>query len=288
MLLSAAVVAVIAFGVYHLASEPADLPGSDAGETAETGEAADTGGRGADTDADNPYADLYYYEADKQPRYVAYAADHPEMSPDQVVWQVDADLDKAPYTDVSLIEDFSPPLMVNKHCKLPDDFVPENLVQIATGQQMTEETKDAYEVLRSAATATGFRISAASAYRSIAYQKEVYGRYVASEGAERADTYSARPGHSEHHTGTTIDLIGPAGTLNGFTGTPEAAWVAENARRFGFIIRYTEENQDVTGYMPEAWHITWVGTDVAETMHEENIGSLEEYVVKYRTHAKKD
>jgi D-alanyl-D-alanine carboxypeptidase len=103
-------------------------------------------------------------------------------------------------------------------------------------------------------------------------------------GREAADNFSARAGHSEHHLGTAIDLVGVAGTTEGFAGTPEAEWVTENAWKYGFIVRYTDENQDVTGYTPEPWHITWIGTEAAAVMHELGIGSLEEYTVKYVTH----
>jgi D-alanyl-D-alanine carboxypeptidase len=149
---------------------------------------------------------------------------------------------------------------------------------------MTAETRTAYEALRDAAGAAGRRVSAASAYKSIEYQKGVYNKYVMEEGKEAADSFVARAGHSEHHLGTAIDLAGSEGTTKGFAGTPEAAWVAENAWNYGFILRYTEANQDVTGYTPEPWHITFVGTEAAAIMREQGIESLEEYAVKYINH----
>ncbi|MDR1571290.1 MAG: M15 family metallopeptidase [Clostridiales Family XIII bacterium] len=248
---------------------------------------AGDGTDGADGSTDGAgaaFEGFYYFEADKADRYAAYAAQNPEMPPGDVVWRVNADVDRPPYTDVATITDFSHPLMVNKHRRLPDGFEPAGLVETSSGQRMTQDTKTAYEAMRDAASAAGFRISAASSYRTIEYQKGLYNRYVTQDGREAADTYSARAGHSEHHTGTTIDLIGPAGTLRGFVGTPEAAWVAENAHIYGFIVRYTEENSDVTGYTPEPWHVTWVGADIAGAMRSEGIGSLEEYVVKHVDH----
>jgi D-alanyl-D-alanine carboxypeptidase len=275
-----------------LSGETAEADGEADGQGAEAiiGEGAEAGTAGDGSDGSLPDADsgafesFYYFEADRMERYAAYAARNPEMPPGDVVWRVNADVDKPPYTDIVTITDFSHPLMVNKHRRLPDDFEPAGIVETSSGQKMTQDTKVAYEAMRDAASAAGYRISAASSYRTIEYQKGLYNRYVTQDGRDAADTYSARAGHSEHHTGTTLDLIGPAGTLRGFVDTPEAAWVAENAYLYGFIVRYTEENSDVTGYTPEPWHVTWVGTDIAMTMRAEGIGSLEEYVVKHVNH----
>ena len=104
----------------------------------------------------------------------------------------------------------------------------------------------------------------------------------------KVDTYSARPGHSEHQTGRAIDLCGSFGSLNDFINTPEGPWVNENCYKYGFIIRYQQDIIPLTGYKYEPWHITYVGTEVAQTMHDLNIRCLEEYVVKYIDHQPPD
>jgi D-alanyl-D-alanine carboxypeptidase len=251
-------------------------------DEAEAGRAAPEGEESVST-ADL-FGAFYFYEAENLSRYAVYAQRRTELSADEVVWRVNAKLDKAFYTDVTEITDFSPPLLVNKYRRLPDDFVPQDLVNTSSGQQMTADTKAAYEAMRDAAGALGYHISAVSGYRSIEYQKGLYNRYVMEEGKAIADSYSARDGHSEHHTGMAVDLVGPAGDLQGFVDTPEARWVAENARLYGFIVRYTEENADITGYIAEPWHVRWVGTEIADLMYAEGIESLEEYVVKYVDH----
>jgi D-alanyl-D-alanine carboxypeptidase len=275
------VVAAIAFGVYNMALNVFNSGPDGAAAGGGLSEGAEADGGAA---AEDPHEGFYYFEEDRRWRYMNYAALYPDAAPGDVVWMVDANLDRPFYSDVVVIEDFSPPILLNKYRRLPDDFEPEGLVNTSSGQEMTAETKAAYEAMRDAAGAAGQRISAASAYRSIEYQKGVYNKYVMSDGKELADTYSARAGHSEHHTGRAIDLIGSVGTLEGFGGTPEAAWVAENAWLYGFIVRYTEENQYITGYVPEPWHVTWVGPEIAERMRAEGIGSLEEYFVKYVWH----
>jgi D-alanyl-D-alanine carboxypeptidase len=292
-------VAMIAYGVFLLSMSMYEANGN--GETSAEDPPAEAGdalpgqsgaggdappGRAASDDdaAENPFAAFYWSESDRQARYENYAANRPKLSPEEVVWRVDADLDRIAYTNIETVTDFAPPILLNKYRKIPDDYVPPDLVNTSSGQQMTAGTKSAYEALRDAAGVAGCRISAFSAYKSIEYQKGVYNKYVMDYGKDAADDFIARAGHSEHHLGTAIDLAGSAGTTEGFAGTPEAEWVAENAWRYGFILRYTEANQDVTGYTPEPWHITWVGEEAAAIMHERGIGSLEEYVVKYVRH----
>lgn len=253
---------------------------------AKTGE-TETPARSGGADAAQPnarFAGLYYYEEERQDRYLRYEAAHPEFSPDEVVWQVNADLDKPFYEDPSEITDVdSEQALVNKHFYLPADFTPAALVTLDGDYRVTPATKEAYGRLAADATAAGCAIRVGSAYRSIDYQVNLYARYL-SEDPGNADNYSARPGFSEHHTGRAVDLIGPAGTLRGFVGTKEAEWVRENAWKYGFIVRYTQENEAITGYESEPWHITYIGEEAAARMREYGISSLEEYVVKYVLH----
>jgi D-alanyl-D-alanine carboxypeptidase len=257
------------------------------------GEAAEDPARDAPLETDaaapppDPYArfsDLYYYEPERLDRYLRYEAAHPALSPEEVVWRVDVDVDKPFYEDPIEIADVdSEQALVNKHFKFPDDFAPAEFVSIDGDYRVTPATKDAYTRMRADAAAAGHSIRAASAYRSIEYQTNLYARYL-REDPNNADNYSARPGFSEHHTGRAIDLVGPSGTLRGFVGTKEAEWVRENAWNYGFIVRYTAENEEVTGYESEPWHVTYIGKEAAARMHDENIGSLEEYAAKYVRH----
>ena len=112
----------------------------------------------------------------------------------------------------------------------------------------------------------GYELIARSGYRSYDTQVMLYDRYVKEDGVEAADTYSARPGHSEHQTGLTIDITSDSvhgGLTETFGETDEGKWVAENAHRFGFIIRYPENRVDETGYQYEPWHLRYVGTEAA-------------------------
>lgn len=235
----------------------------------------------------NPYAQVYYYEADKQQRYERYQVDHADLVPEDVVWQVNAGLDQDFYTNIITITDTEVmPLIVNKYHQLPADYVPAGLDTLPSGKPATKATCAAYKAMADDARKAGLSLYAASAYRSYDLQNRLYTGYIKQEGGDKAkvDTYSARPGHSEHQTGRAIDLCGSFGSLSDFINTPEGPWVNENCYKYGFIIRYQQDIVSLTGYKYEPWHITYVGTEVAQAMHDLNIRCLEEYVVKYVDH----
>lgn len=112
-----------------------------------------------------------------------------------------------------------------------------------------------------------------SGFRSYTVQKNLYNSYVRRDGAKNADRYSARPGYSEHQTGLAFD-INYADSR--FTGTPQAVWLAENAHKYGFILRYPEGKESVTGYMYEPWHYRYIGVENAEKIYASGL-TLEEY-----------
>jgi D-alanyl-D-alanine carboxypeptidase len=283
LLIAAAVVCALVWGGRAIIGVIGDKGADDVDETVRDEEEEDRADE-APPDPNARFSELYFYEGDRLDRYLEYEAAHPELSPGDVVWRVDVDIDKPFYEDpVEITDTDSEQALVNKHFKFPDDFVPAELVSVDGDYRVTPATKDAYERLRNGAVFAGYFVRVASAYRSIEYQVNLYARYKNDDPAN-ADNYSARPGFSEHHTGRTIDLVGPAGTLRGFVGTKEAAWVRENASKYGFIVRYTAENEEVTGYESEPWHITYIGVGAAVLMRENDIGSLEEYVAKYVLH----
>ena len=99
--------------------------------------------------------------------------------------------------------------------------------------------------MKEAAAADGISLSIVSGYRSYSTQESIYWRYVDRRGMEKADTFSARPGHSEHQTGLAMDLNS---LDDNFGDTPEGMWLAEHCHEYGFIIRYPKNKQSITGY----------------------------------------
>lgn len=155
-------------------------------------------------------------------------------------------------------------LIVNKTYGLSRSYNPGGL---------TPECASAFESLRRAAAEDGINIYIESGFRSYEEQESLYEQYVNSRGKEAADTFSARPGHSEHQTGLTIDCNNAS---DEFVGTAEAQWLAEHSCEYGFIIRYPLGKEDITGYKYEPWHIRYVGKELAKELY--NSGeTLEEH-----------
>ena len=155
-------------------------------------------------------------------------------------------------------------LVVNKNIGLPEDFCP-GLENICAEQ---------FYKLSQAAAESGLEIYMGSGFRSYDEQVVVYNDYVIRDGKQAADTFSARPGHSEHQTGLTIDC----NSINDEFGyTDEAFWLAKHAHEYGFIIRYEKDKEDITGYQYEPWHIRYVGSEAATYMYENHL-CLEEYL----------
>lgn len=136
------------------------------------------------------------------------------------------------------------------------------------------EVQEAFTAMRDAAARDGLSLWIKSGYRSFVDQQIVYGSYVEDYGSEQADSFSARPGHSEHQSGLALDVNS---TSADFAGTPEADWIAAHAAEFGFVVRYPQGKEAVTGYTYEPWHLRHVGTELATTLVSEGL-TLEEYL----------
>lgn len=160
-------------------------------------------------------------------------------------------------------------LVVNKEIPLPSDYNP----------GLQPEVIEAYQQMFRDGAERGLDFVLVSDFRTYQYQEQLYNNYVARDGQEAADQYSARPGHSEHQTGLTVD-VGSADSASNLTvkfgDTPEYAWLKDVAHEYGFIVRYPEGKEHITGYQYEPWHIRYIG-DEAEAVYESGL-SLEEYL----------
>lgn len=156
-------------------------------------------------------------------------------------------------------------LIVNKTYELPADY-PTGALNPNALAQFNKLTEDAAKL--------GLSIKCSSGYRSYKDQERIYNNYVAIDGIVKADTYSARPGHSEHQSGLAIDVNSIDYT---FLNTPECDWLAKNAHKYGFIIRYPLGKEAYTGYSYEPWHIRYLGVDTATAVYNSGL-SLEEYL----------
>ncbi len=174
-------------------------------------------------------------------------------------------------------------ILINRDHPIPDhyrdtvDFVelkyPDHTVFLEI------ETADAFQKLQSAILAAGIRVEADSGYRSPGYQQELWDRILAQMGEDYTKTHVAKPGYSEHHTGLAIDV-----TLYNSSGEEVFGLYADEYKilfpylhLFGFILRYPEGKENITGYSFEPWHIRYVGLQAAAVIFE-NAWTFEEYL----------
>lgn len=175
-------------------------------------------------------------------------------------------------------------VLVNKNNSLELNYKPENLVKPnieflsdtdEESRYMEEEASKELEKLFEAAKEENIKLIGSSAYRSYKNQVSVLMNEIKSKGVDYANSYVAKPGKSEHQTGLSIDVTNEARAFD--KTTSEAQWLANNAHRFGFILRYPEGKEDITGYKYEPWHIRYVGKDSARDIYNNNT-TLEEYL----------
>ncbi|MGB4091819.1 MAG: M15 family metallopeptidase [Ruminococcus flavefaciens] len=157
-------------------------------------------------------------------------------------------------------------IVVNKSYSVPESYNSSGGINLTAKKQ--------FERLADEAKSQGLNIYISSGYRSYGTQSSIYQDNVSKYGEAIADTFSARPGYSEHQTGLAIDV----NTVDdSFAGTPEARWLADHAHEYGFIIRYPEGKEDITGYQYEPWHIRYLGIDTATAVYNSGL-TLEEYL----------
>lgn len=226
----------------------------------------------------------------------------PEPAGDEAPDQEESDEDAAEKPDqpsdrrpVALVPDpTSITVLVNKEYALPADYVPPDLVEpdvrfiFAEKHEkrlMRAEAARALEEMFRAAEEDGIYLAGVSGYRSYETQEWLFNYYVELQGEETARRYSAEPGHSEHQTGLVMDVSGSTGACAAddcFAGTPEAEWLAENSWKYGFIIRYPEGKEDITGYAYEPWHVRYVGKELAAELYASGM-TMEEYFAQKQT-----
>ena len=227
-----------------------------------------------------------YFNYSYLDRYISYRYKNPNLSDIDVVTRVNIGLDKDFYTNTkesNLLNKTN--ILVNKYIYLPSDYIPNNLVTISSkystsNKMLVYEAKEAFEQMAQDAKEQGYTIRAISAYRSYDYQKQLYDNYLSKDSIEIVDTYSARPGHSEHQTGLVVDIDNKEKNFENFENTKEFTWMKDNAHLYGFILRYPKDKENITGYTYESWHYRYVGKEIATYIKNNNI-TFDEYYVRY-------
>ena len=221
-----------------------------------------------------------YYIDENLDRYLNYLNENPSKDINEVVRCVNSNIDYEFYTNVTatdMSEGYQ--VLVNKYTKLDENYIP-NLVTMSSvysyeNMQMEATAYEHFKQMVDAARNDGIKIYNISSYRSYSTQNYLYNNYVNSSGKSAADTFSARPGYSEHQTGLATD-INTASSSDHFENTKEYEWLINNSYKYGFILRYPKGKEYITGYQFEPWHYRYVGTEIAKYISENNI-TYEEY-----------
>lgn len=182
-------------------------------------------------------------------------------------------------------------ILVNKQNELPADYEPKDLTKInafapgrdESARYMRKEAADQLNLMLADAKASGNEVLITTAYRAYWLQKAIFDGNVAKKGSvAEANKTSAKPGQSEHQTGLAADLTTPGlkyAISSSFGETAEGQWITKNAPKYGFILRYLEGQEDVTGYSFEPWHFRYVGKDAANYIFEHGL-TLEEFLLE--------
>ncbi len=247
---------------------------SEATNTSSTTESAETTHQSSTQSSTNggknmDFTAVSYYIGALETRYQTYYKTHQAMSTSEIVRDVNMNLDYDFYGQIEKVNDPNAlSVICNKYYQLPSDFTPEGLKSVPDGYfvadgktyQLKQNALDAFILMSDAAKKEGLSLRIISAYRSNSYQANLYQKYKNNNGQTAADRFSARPGHSEHETGLAIDINDVA---QAFENTDEFTWLGENAHKYGYVLRYPEGMENVTGYMYEPWHYRYLGTEVA-------------------------
>ena len=227
-----------------------------------------------------------YFNPELYIEYLEYKANNRDMSSEQVIVSVNMGLNKPFYTNINIIDSPNDQMVLcNKYNKLPDDFVPGNLVQVPDGYyvndgkdyRIDETVMSCFKSMADDAKDQGIGLKIISGYRSNDYQANLHKSSAARNGKEYADKYVARPGHSEHETGLAIDINSVS---SHFENTESFRWLQDNAHLYGFILRYPKGKEHITGFGYEPWHYRFVGIEIASLIKEMDI-TFDEYCARH-------
>lgn len=220
-------------------------------------------------------------------KYIAYSDKNPEISLTEVIALVNVHRDQDYYENMEVTDtSIGNTMLVNKYNALSKDYEVEDLKTISKtysygdNKKLNKEAYDAFISLADDAKKEGYTILIVSSYRTYQDQEDVWKDYKASFGTKKADAYAARAGSSEHETGLAIDVADYNDKNDKFEATESFKWMQTNAHKYGYILRYPKDKENITGYSYEAWHYRYVGIDTATKVYNEGI-TYDEYYEYY-------
>lgn len=245
------------------------------------------------------YIKLDYFNEKKLDRYIKFSNNQEKLNYSiffdnnttfnalDIVTLVNANLDKEYYSNDLILTDEESnktDAIVNKYYQLEEDFEPNNLTPIDSkyarndSQLLQKEATEAFNQMCSDAKLENISLYSGSAYRSYEYQNTIYNDYIKKDGLTAAETYSARPGYSEHQLGLAVDIMNGNWSYVSKEDI-EYSWLQANSYKYGFILRYPENKEYITGYMFEPWHYRYLGKKLATKVYNSGL-TYDEYVAR--------
>lgn len=232
------------------------------------------------------YINYKYFIEENLSRYIHYQTENQTEDPIMVIRIVNVNGDLDPYTNTTSSDlEKESLILVNKYNYLEENHEIPNLEDISlmyaySNNRLQEEAVTNYVRMARAAKENGLSIIVNSSYRTYEDQEKIYNSFYRQYGEEYAEEYSAHPGYSEHETGLAVDIDTYQSTSASFEESEEYAWLKEHCYEYGYILRYPEGLEKITGYLYEPWHYRYVGIDAAKQIKEENI-TFDEYYQYY-------
>lgn len=226
-----------------------------------------------------PYKNIDNYKIENNERYIRYHEKHKNLSYEKIVTYVNIGLDYNFYDYIKKTDTKKDKLvLVNKYLKLDENYTPNDLEEINSNnfingnknsRKLRKEAKIAFEKLSNDSIKNGTPVYGQSGYRSYQKQEELYNQAIKTTGIKKANKDTAKPGHSEHQTGLTIDVSSnKKGNMLYFEKTDSFNWMQKNAYKYGFILRYPKGKENIHGFIYESWHYRYVGKKIAKDMHD--------------------
>lgn len=213
-------------------------------------------------------------------RYLDYSLNNPNLALVLVIEYINTQRDFPFYTNIQKADlDLNELILVNKYFILDENYIPDNLSSISPygSVRLVKSAADAFIKLCKDAEDEGYTIIGISGYRSYQTQSKLYNRYLQKDPQWLVDTYSARAGHSEHQTGLAIDVSSNNADILTFESSRSFKWMKDNARNYGFILRFQKGKEDITGYKYEPWHYRYVGKEIATILYQTGM-TFDEFV----------
>lgn len=231
------------------------------------------------------YLEEKYFIEENLKEYLSYSSKNIKADSKEVIAIVNVGMNEEIYEKTSKTKTKEKEkMLVNKHNDL-GEYIPEDIVPISSkyayaGNEISNEIYDFYKEMCDAAKEDGITLVATLGYRSYESQKKTYDNYAKKNGDREADEDVIRPGFSEHQTGLALDILALGVSKDNFASSKASAWLIENAYKYGFILRYPEDKEKITGYEYEPWHYRYVGNEIATKIQKEKI-TFDEYYAYY-------